>query len=86
MTQYGFHLETLTIRGKGKEDATVEFKDGLNVIAGPSNTGKSYIFSCINFLLGESRPPKTIDAARGQPVGHRHPPEARPKVDLRAGT
>ncbi|WP_248565537.1 AAA family ATPase [Paenibacillus sp. L3-i20] len=34
------------------EDASIVLKKGLNVINGPSNTGKSYIFKCIDYMFG----------------------------------
>jgi len=65
MSTYGFQLETLQVTGQEKPEATLNLRGGLNVVAGPSNTGKSYIFSCINFMLGGSTPPKKIEAAKG---------------------
>lgn len=35
----------------------VEFNDGLNIIYGGSNAGKSYILSVLNFMLGGDKPP-----------------------------
>ncbi|MBK7270444.1 MAG: AAA family ATPase [Flavobacteriales bacterium] len=43
----------------------MEFSDGLNVIAGASDTGKSYALSCIDFALGASRSPRPIKEAHG---------------------
>src|SRR5690606_28456609 len=34
-----------------------------NVITGPSNTGKTYIYQCINYMLGSSTRPKPIKHA-----------------------
>lgn len=65
MTPSGFHLETLRITGKDKPDATIDLTAGLNVVSGPSDTGKSYILQCINFMLGSSRPPKPFDENKG---------------------
>lgn len=48
----GFYIEKLVVSGKGKNPSTVEFSDGLNFIVGPSNTGKSYIVECIDYLFG----------------------------------
>jgi hypothetical protein len=61
----GFALRELTVSGPGKTNATVVFSDGLNVISGPSDTGKSYIVQCIDFALGAGRQPKAIDEAAG---------------------
>lgn len=48
----GFILTKLVLTGKGLESAIINFKKGLNVITGPTGTGKSFIFDCINYMLG----------------------------------
>jgi|GEM_PF-260213 len=48
----GFYIEKLVVSGKGKEPSTVEFSDGLNFIVGPSNTGKTMIFECLDYIFG----------------------------------
>lgn len=55
----------LCCRGTGVTDAVITFQSGLNVITGPSNTGKSYIFKCIDFMLGGNTPPKVITESAG---------------------
>lgn len=52
-----FYIEKLRISGDGKETSFVDFTDGLNIVCGPSNTGKSYIVEIIDFLFGSSRVP-----------------------------
>lgn len=52
---FGFYIKRIRVTGEGKEDAEVTFEKGLNVIHGPSNTGKSYIFQCINYALGAKK-------------------------------
>lgn len=59
-----YRYTELRLRGATVKDAFVTFKKGLNIIEGPSETGKSYIFQCINYLLGASDPPKNIDEAK----------------------
>jgi len=53
----------LTLRGRSVPDATITLSAGLNVIVGASNTGKSYVAQCIDFMLGRSEPPKAIPQA-----------------------
>lgn len=48
----GFIITKLVLTGKGLESAIIDFKKGLNVITGPTGTGKSFIFDCINYMLG----------------------------------
>ena len=63
MNSTGFLLTRLMLSGKGVQDAQVEFKRGLNVITGPSDTGKTFIAQCINFMLGGSKPLEEIPEA-----------------------
>ena len=46
-----FFIEKLCVSGPGKKDSGIEFSSGLNVIKGPSNTGKSMIFDCIDYIF-----------------------------------
>jgi hypothetical protein len=47
-----FYIKKLTITGSGKEPAIVDFSQGFNIVFGPSDTGKSYIAECIDYMLG----------------------------------
>lgn len=51
----GFYIKKLKVVGDGKEDSEIVFERGLNVIHGPSNTGKSYIFQCIDYAFGATK-------------------------------
>lgn len=44
--------------------AKLEFKKGLNIITGASNTGKSYVIKCIDYLFGAENPPKDINESK----------------------
>ena len=52
-----FYIKKLIISGKDKKDAAVEFSQGVNIICGPSNTGKTKIFKCIYYILGGEKSP-----------------------------
>lgn len=58
-------LKKLILTGNGKRDAVINFHEGLNVIAGASDTGKSFAFECINFILGSSEVPSRPPEAKG---------------------
>ncbi|MGL5714402.1 MAG: AAA family ATPase [Paraclostridium sp.] len=60
MSNYGFYIKKLIISSYEKEDVILEFKKGLNVIAGASDTGKTYIFELLNYMMGASELPKKI--------------------------
>lgn len=63
MSHPGFRLLQLRLTGKDVEDAEVRFTRGLNVICGPSDTGKTFILQCVNYVLGGKDKPKDIDEA-----------------------
>lgn len=65
MSKYGFKLVRLSLTGKGLKDATIVFSEGLNVIHGPSDTGKTFIVQCIDFIFGRNTAPKAIPEAKG---------------------
>lgn len=60
-----FFIKNLSVTGFGKKPASVEFKQGLNVVAGASDTGKTFIFQCVDFMLGGQKPPKPIKESNG---------------------
>lgn len=58
-----FYIEKIIVTGSGKTDSIIELKDGVNIIYGPSNTGKTYIVKCIDYMFGSEREP--IDISTG---------------------
>ncbi len=46
-----FFIKRLVLITKEGDKTIVDFKDGLNIIAGPVNTGKSLLAECINYML-----------------------------------
>lgn len=65
MSKYGFKLIRLSLTGQGLKEATIPFSEGLNVIYGPSDTGKTFIVQCIDFIFGRKKAPKAIPEAKG---------------------
>lgn len=63
MSTENIFLTRLRLKGPGVADAEVQFTRGLNVVVGVSNTGKTFIAQCIDFMLGGSRTPKDIPEA-----------------------
>jgi prefoldin subunit 5 len=51
----GIRLRYLTFTGPNISPAELEFDDGLNIIYGASNTGKSFTSNAILFMLGVSK-------------------------------
>lgn len=70
MSDYGFTIIELSALGPGVPVASIPLQAGLNVISGASDTGKTFLFQALNYMLGGSRPPKRI-------------PEANPYLTLR---
>ena len=56
----GIFIKSITAKGPGVKDSTVIFKRGVNIIHGASNTGKSMIHACIDYILGSSEAPFQI--------------------------
>ena len=52
-----FWISKLTVTGSGKTPSVITFEKGLNLIHGPSNTGKTHIISCIDYVFGSSSLP-----------------------------
>lgn len=52
-----FYIESITAHGSGRNDAVVSFGEGLNIIQGYSNTGKTCVLRCIDFIYGSATNP-----------------------------
>ena len=59
----GFQIRRLTLVGRGVPNAEVQFREGLNVVSGPSDTGKTFIVQCIDYMLGGKDLPESIPEA-----------------------
>lgn len=60
MNNNGFFIRKLDFVGT-KKRSSIQLKKGLNVIYGPTSTGKSFMFDSINFMLGGKDSPEEID-------------------------
>jgi hypothetical protein len=58
-------LRELRVTGTGKQSAVIIFAPGGNIIAGVSNSGKSYMLRCMDFVLGADEMTKKIDEDAG---------------------
>lgn len=65
LNDYGFYITHLLLKGIGKSDAELILQKGLNVISGASNTGKTFIFECLDFIFGAQEKPKKIAESEG---------------------
>lgn len=61
----GFYITHLRVTGNNKKPAEIPFENGFNLVSGVSDTGKSYIFSCLNYMLGKEDNPKSIPESVG---------------------
>ena len=52
----GFYIKQISVNYEDSNDV-VDFENGLNIIVGPSNTGKSMVLKCIDFLFGSKIKP-----------------------------
>lgn len=70
MSSYGFFILKLELTGGNIPSASVDFKKGLNVVTGASDTGKSFILQCIDYTLGAGSAPKKIEQAKDYECVH----------------
>lgn len=47
-----FYIKQLRVSGGQHADSVVDFKLGVNLILGPSNTGKTLLVDCIDYIFG----------------------------------
>jgi peptidoglycan hydrolase CwlO-like protein len=65
VSKHGFALRHIVFTGPGLEPAALSFVDGVNVVFGASDTGKSFIVKAMSYMLGaRSKLPK-IDERNG---------------------
>lgn len=58
-------ISKVKIFGENVSTVDVDFRKGLNLVSGPSNTGKSYLFGIIDSLLGKNKVPEKIKQEQG---------------------
>ena len=58
-------LRELRLTGLVKPPAIMKFVGGANVISGASDTGKSYLFRCMDYVLGAEKMTKKVDEDEG---------------------
>ena len=54
MKNKGFYIKSVISTGEGMKTARVDFREGCNLLFGPSDSGKSTVFSVMEFMLGKS--------------------------------
>lgn len=55
-----FYIQKIYAYGSGKKTSVIDLDKGLNIIYGPSNTGKTYIINVIDYLFGGKTNPIDI--------------------------
>lgn len=61
----GIVLTSLSVHGPDREVAEVTFQPKRRLIRGPSETGKSYIYDCLWYMLGGDDHPETFPLTQG---------------------
>lgn len=56
-------IREIRLSGPNVEDASVEFDPGPNIVAGESDTGKSYLLHCLDYIFGAEELKKRIPQA-----------------------
>lgn len=57
----GFYIKEVTAVSAEKGNASVTFGPGLNIIQGHSNTGKTYVAKCIDYIFGAEDSPFDVE-------------------------
>lgn len=57
-------LRKIVLRGEGVPDASIKFFPGGNIVAGESDTGKSYLLRCLDYIFGADEMKKRIPVAQ----------------------
>lgn len=61
-----FWISSVTVAGHpSKPDSSIQFTRGLNVICGPSNSGKSWVLDCIDYAIGKEASKFVLDESNG---------------------
>lgn len=70
MKTRGFHIKSIIATGGSVKLSRVNFEKGCNLLFGPSDSGKSTVFSVMEFLLGKkidkkTKSPKPVKEGKG---------------------
>lgn len=65
MKHKGFYIKELRALGSNKKPAVIKLSKGINILSGGSDTGKSYLLECIDYLFGSKNPPRRIKQSEG---------------------
>ncbi len=57
-------IDQIQVVGSKVKAAEMRFSPTCNVISGASDTGKSFLFGCLQFMFGSDKPPKEIPFAK----------------------
>ena len=57
-----FYIKSIGASGPSVEYSQITFDAGVNILHGPSNSGKSYVINCINFMFAAKEAPFTISS------------------------
>lgn len=60
----GFIITKLALQGINVEQALITFKQGLNVITGPTDTGKTFVYECLDFMMGAEKLSRPITESK----------------------
>ncbi|PHR93481.1 MAG: hypothetical protein COA78_32790 [Blastopirellula sp.] len=62
------YISEIRLTGKGKTDASIRFQPGTNVVSGDSDTGKSYLLRCVDYVFGAEEMTKVFAEAAGYEI------------------
>ena len=47
-----YYIKKVVMSGKNVETSSIDLYPGVNILYGSSNTGKSYVAECIDYVMG----------------------------------
>lgn len=56
-------LRRIVLKGQSVLDASIAFAAGGNIVAGETDTGKSYLLRCLDYIFGANKMDKRIPEA-----------------------
>lgn len=88
-----FYISSVGASGPGVDTSEVKLENGVNIIHGPSNTGKSMVLDCIDYMFGASDAPlnpvdtkyDTVFMRLANPAGEELRLERKVKTDNGSG-
>lgn len=65
---HNFYIKDVSVTGESVRASSVHFNEGVNIINGASDTGKSYVVECLDYMFGSNE--MRLDGSTGYDTVH----------------